>query len=103
MTVGPMVPVPDGLCVEEVEVGLGVPVPPGDVELELLEVLLDDVEGTAVFVGGTVALPPLVVPLPVAVPLPVVVSAMVGTKLEPSRTSMRPRQRFLGAMMACEG
>lgn len=102
MTVGPTVPVPDGLCVEEVMVGLGVPVPPGEVELELVEVLLDDIEGTGVFVGA-VALPPLVVPLPVAVPLPVVVSAMVGTRLEPSKTSTRRRKRFLGAMIACEG
>lgn len=106
-------------------VGMTVPVPDG---LELVEMPLDEVEDNTVvpeghWVGnvgsivviigilvkmpvvglGSVALPPLVVPLPVAVPLPVVVSAMVRTKLEPSRTRTRPRQRFLGAMTACEG
>lgn len=96
-------PVPDGLCVDEVEVGTGVPVPPGEVGLELVEVLLDDVGDVAVVEPGPVALPVPVVAPPVSVPVPLpVVSAMTGMKLELSRTSMRPRPNFLGAMVACK-
>lgn len=65
--------------------------------------LLDDVGDTAVLEPGPVALPVPVVPPPVSVPVPLpVVSAMTGTKLELSRTSMRPRPNFLSAMVACE-
>lgn len=56
---------------------------------------------------GPVGLPVPVDPAPVSVPesVPksvVSVSAMTGTKWELSRTSMRLRPNFLGAMVVCD-